>query len=184
MRCPRSIRGNYFSFFFLGTHLIKKVHKKFRPTVKQEFTVKKMGCVFFMFLILSLLQSAKSLYFHLAENSQKCFIEDLPQNTLVRASYTNLDYNAEFPIHITVLDPSAREVTSHFCNERDSVVFTSDLSGLVNNKITQNRNKSSLWFNSSHQEHQPFFIVCFFLFICSIFRRVRTLRSYQEFSKS
>jgi hypothetical protein len=48
--------------------------------------------LFALVLALIVLQQAESIYFHVVEGQSKCFIEEVPSETLVVASYKNPDF--------------------------------------------------------------------------------------------
>ena len=70
-------------------------------------------------LLVGLVASAQGLFFNVEEGNQRCFIEDVPQDTLVLLKYSNPDFipwgSEAFDgrsIKLTVADPNKRIVSA------------------------------------------------------------------------
>mmetsp|Transcript_22974 Transcript_22974/g.25510 ORF Transcript_22974/g.25510 Transcript_22974/m.25510 type:complete len:217 (-) Transcript_22974:55-705(-) len=110
-------------------------------------------------LAMCLVLHAEGMYFHITEGKQRCFIEEVPEDTLVMATYHSADYKKTTPagdhraqnnprtvIKISVLDPDGELLVSHDAEKTGRVAFTSPAGG--EHKICVLTNTSS-WFGQT-----------------------------------
>ncbi|KAH9524507.1 hypothetical protein Btru_027051 [Bulinus truncatus] len=106
-------------------------------------------------VVFCLFHSSYALYFHIGETERKCFIEEIPDETMVVGNYKvqAYDYNAKdyLPIsqdigmHVEVTDPDSKVVLSRTYAAEGRFTFTSHAAG--EHIICLNSN-SSAWFNA------------------------------------
>jgi len=94
---------------------------------------------FVLFLITVSFSYSYGLYFHMGETEKKCFIEEIPDETMVTGKYrTQLyddqsnDYMPASPgigMHVEVLDPENKVVLSKFYASEGRFTFTSHTPG-------------------------------------------------------
>ncbi|XP_066925246.1 transmembrane emp24 domain-containing protein 4-like [Clytia hemisphaerica] len=94
---------------------------------------------FGLFLISFSISYCHGLYFHMGETEKKCFIEEIPDETMVTGKYrTQLyddqsnDYLPASPgigMHVEVLDPDNKVVLSKFYSSEGRFTFTSHTPG-------------------------------------------------------
>ena len=108
--------------------------------------------VFFLLVSLSVCQG---LYFHMGETEKKCFIEEIPDETMITGKYrtqlyddsTN-DYMPASPgigMHVEVLDPEKKTVLSKFYASEGRFTFTSHTPGEHHICLHTNSSKWSLF---------------------------------------
>ena len=68
-----------------------------------------------LLFFLLFVQCARGIYFHVAQGAQRCFLEEMPGQTLLLATYSNPDFKpwgtpgfAEVAVFIDVLDPAGQ----------------------------------------------------------------------------
>ncbi|KAK3803274.1 hypothetical protein RRG08_021473 [Elysia crispata] len=104
---------------------------------------------------LCLLQSSAALYFHIGETERKCFIEEIPDETMVVGNYKvqAYDHNVkdympvsrDIGMHVDIADPDEKTILSRTYAAEGRFTFTSHTAG--EHVICLNSN-SSAWFNS------------------------------------
>ncbi|EDV22884.1 uncharacterized protein TRIADDRAFT_38009 [Trichoplax adhaerens] len=105
---------------------------------------------------LSLVCSVDCLYFHMKESSKKCFIEEIPEETMVMVNYRVQKFDEQqqkyledspgIGIHVDVKDPSKKMLLNKFYEAKGRITFTSHTSG--EHVICLYSNSSRGWFNS------------------------------------
>ncbi|VDL60786.1 unnamed protein product [Hymenolepis diminuta] len=95
----------------------------------------KLTTVIFITAFL-LIQSTNGIYFHIREGSVKCFIEEVPEDTLISGSYaiSVLDNdkfvrNPDYGVHVEVKDPEGNPVLSRVYSSEGKFVVTSLAAG-------------------------------------------------------
>ncbi|XP_059141497.1 transmembrane emp24 domain-containing protein eca-like isoform X2 [Physella acuta] len=106
-------------------------------------------------LAISFLQVSYGLYFHIGETERKCFIEEIPDETMVVGNYKvemyDKNVNAFVPtvyglgMHVECRDPDDRIILSRTYAAEGRFTFTSHTAG--EHVICLNSN-SSAWFNA------------------------------------
>ncbi|XP_059141499.1 transmembrane emp24 domain-containing protein eca-like isoform X3 [Physella acuta] len=106
-------------------------------------------------LAISFLQVSYGLYFHIGETERKCFIEEIPDETMVVGNYkvqaydhNTKDYMPVSPdigMHVEVNDPDSKVILSRTYAAEGRFTFTSHTAG--EHVICLNSN-SSAWFNA------------------------------------
>jgi len=92
-----------------------------------------------LYLAFLLISSSNGLYFHMGETEKKCFIEEIPDETMITGKYrtqlfdesTN-DYLPASPgigMHVEVMDPDRKTVLSKFYASEGRFAFTSHTPG-------------------------------------------------------
>ncbi|RUS72136.1 hypothetical protein EGW08_020109 [Elysia chlorotica] len=104
---------------------------------------------------LCLLQQSLALYFHIGETEKKCFIEEIPDETMVVGKYKvqAYDYNVkdympahqDIGMHVDIADPEGKIILSRTYAAEGRFTFTSHTAG--EHVICLNSN-SSAWFNT------------------------------------
>ncbi|XP_057306375.1 transmembrane emp24 domain-containing protein 9-like isoform X2 [Hydractinia symbiolongicarpus] len=94
---------------------------------------------YFVLLALLYTSTCYGLYFHMGETEKKCFIEEIPDETMITGKYrTQLfddsanDYMPASPgigMHVEVLDPEKKVVLSKFYASEGRFTFTSHTPG-------------------------------------------------------
>ncbi|XP_064630455.1 transmembrane emp24 domain-containing protein 9-like isoform X2 [Lineus longissimus] len=103
------------------------------------------------FILLIYISSASALYFHIGETEKKCFIEEIPEETMVVGHYKVLMYDPQakdyvmsyLGMHVEVLDPSSKAILSRTYAAEGRFTFTSHSSGEHTVCLHSN---SSAWF--------------------------------------
>merc|ERR1719266_1156964 len=87
-----------------------------------------------MLNLLLFLLPCHALYFYLEKGVQKCFLEDVPQETLVVASYESLDFAklGNVKISSVIKNPRMAAVDTQFLEEKGRIVFTTEVRGTHN----------------------------------------------------
>jgi hypothetical protein len=95
-----------------------------------------VSATLFSLLLLSQLCSVSSIYFHVHQGAQRCFLEEMPGQTLFLATYKNPDYKPwgtpDFngnAVVIRVLDPSGAPIFSRVADVSGKVAFHSVAGG-------------------------------------------------------
>nr|CDS28640.2 hypothetical transcript [Hymenolepis microstoma] len=66
---------------------------------------------FIVATVLLLAQSSNAIYFHIKEGSTKCFIEDVPEDTLI-SDVDKFVRNSDYGVHVEIKDPGGNVVLS------------------------------------------------------------------------
>ncbi|VDO85991.1 unnamed protein product [Heligmosomoides polygyrus] len=91
-----------------------------------------------LLFLLSALVSCHALYFHIAETEKKCFIEEIPDETMVIGNYKVQLYDpntkgyGDYPnigMHVEVKDPEDKVILSKLYTSEGKFTFTSHLPG-------------------------------------------------------
>merc|ERR1712126_310323 len=95
-----------------------------------------MGLLFFVFVALPV---AQGLYFHIAETERKCFIEEIPDETMVIGNYKLQLYDPrtngfapsspEIGMHVEIRDPEDKIILSKVYSSEGRWTFTSHTPG-------------------------------------------------------
>jgi hypothetical protein len=109
------------------------------------------------FCILIYFNSVLSVFFHIAEGEEKCFLEDVPADVLISAKYRlqlfdpNQKDFVESPlglgVHVTVRDPEGQHLLSRVYSAEGHVTFTSTIAG--EHQLCMRSNTSAGWFGRS-----------------------------------
>ncbi|KAK0408245.1 hypothetical protein QR680_003853 [Steinernema hermaphroditum] len=92
----------------------------------------------FLLVAFALFQASNALYFHIAETERKCFIEEIPEETMVIGNYKvqlfdpNTKQYGEFPsigMHVEVKDPEEKVILSKLYTSEGRFTFTSHTPG-------------------------------------------------------
>ncbi|KAA0149074.1 hypothetical protein FNF27_04564 [Cafeteria roenbergensis] len=100
---------------------------------------------------LALPAPSAGLYFYVTEGQHRCFLEEVPQDTLVVAQYKNpdligsIDGQPSHSVRVTVTSPSSNTVLATSLEKEGRVAFTSDVGGEFSLCFSSN---SSRWFSS------------------------------------
>ncbi|XP_074642367.1 transmembrane emp24 domain-containing protein 4-like isoform X2 [Tubulanus polymorphus] len=92
---------------------------------------------FSIVLSLILVSSVSGLYFHIGETEKKCFIEEIPEETMVVGNYKLELYDPDistyvlsyFGMHVDVIDPEGKSIISRTYAAEGRFTFTSHSSG-------------------------------------------------------
>ena len=100
--------------------------------------MKQFPCRIFVFLLFDV-SLTHSLYFHIGETERKCFIEEIPDETLVIGKYkvelfdansnTYLPSTPGIGMHVEVKDPDDKIVLSKLYTSEGRFSFTSHIPG-------------------------------------------------------
>lgn len=92
-----------------------------------------------IFIILQIVTPLNSLYFHIRETERKCFIEEIPDDTLVIGKYkvelhdaasgTYLPSSSGIGMHVEVKDPQEKVILSKLYTSEGRFTFTSQSPG-------------------------------------------------------
>ncbi|VDL74210.1 unnamed protein product [Nippostrongylus brasiliensis] len=91
-----------------------------------------------LLLLVSTLAASNALYFHIAETEKKCFIEEIPDETMVIGNYKvqlfdpNTKGYGDYPnigMHVEVKDPEDKVILSKLYTSEGKFTFTSHLPG-------------------------------------------------------
>ncbi|TKR69865.1 hypothetical protein L596_021960 [Steinernema carpocapsae] len=103
----------------------------------------------------ALLQASHALYFHIAETERKCFIEEIPDETMVIGNYKvqlydpNTKQYGDYPsigMHVEVKDPEEKVILSKLYTSEGRFTFTSHTPG---EHLICLYSNSSAWFSGS-----------------------------------
>ena len=117
-----------------------------------------------LFLVLLLPVMCRALYFHMGETEKKCFIEEIPDETMVTGKYRTQLYDEEtkgylpaspgIGMHVEVLGPEKKTVLSKFYSSEGRFTFTSHTPGEHHICLHTNSTKWSLfagkWVKTHH----------------------------------
>ena len=92
-----------------------------------------------IFILIQLFLTIHSLYFHIRETDRKCFIEEIPDQTLVIGKYkvelfdhvsnTYLPSTPGIGMHVEVKDPDEKIILSKLYTSEGRFTFTSHIPG-------------------------------------------------------
>jgi len=95
--------------------------------------------IYKLFVILQILHICSGVYFYIGEKEKKCFIEELPEDTMVKANYKAQLLNKETGVyensapgmgmHVEVKDPDNQIVLSKTYGSQGSFAFTTHKPG-------------------------------------------------------
>lgn len=98
-----------------------------------------MQALFSLLLLFSLISSALSLYFHIQEKEEKCFIEEIPTETPVIGAYkiqifdknqqTWTEADPHIGMHVTITGPDRKVIQSRDLKTEGRFSFTSNYPG-------------------------------------------------------
>ncbi len=107
-------------------------------------------------LLLGCILGVRGLFFNVVQGSSRCFIEEMPGQTLLVATYKNTDFKpfgtpgfSDTGVLIRVLDPSAKEILSRVADLEGKVAFHSSVGGEYQLCFSTN---SSRWSGSAPQK--------------------------------
>jgi hypothetical protein len=113
-------------------------------------------CSFLFLCFLSFLSTAFGLYFHISESEKKCFIEDIPDDTMVVGKYKVEIFDREsnkfvpsisgLGMHVEVRDPDDKTLMSRTYATDGRFTFTSSVAG---EHIICLHANSTAWFGGS-----------------------------------
>jgi len=105
--------------------------------------------------LIALLQVSAGLYFHIGEKERKCFIEELPNETLIHGKYHAqwwekdenkwIDSKAGMGMHVEIADPEKKVILSRSYGSDGQFSFTSHSPGEHQVCISSNSTKWSLF---------------------------------------
>merc|ERR1712002_236613 len=91
------------------------------------------------FVAFALLEVVQGLYFHIAETERKCFIEEIPEETMVQGNYKLQLYDPrtngfapsspEIGMHVEIRDPEDKIIMSKVYSSEGKWTFTSHAPG-------------------------------------------------------
>jgi hypothetical protein len=135
--------------------------------------------LFIVFILIQFILITHSLYFHIRETDRKCFIEEIPDQTLVIGKYkvelydpnsnTYLPSTPGIGMHVEVKDPDEKIVLSKLYTSEGRFTFTSHIPG---EHVICLYSNSTAWFGGQQLVRLK---ICFFLlseswlFLCSVF---------------
>ena len=121
-----------------------------------------------LFFVLSCVSRNYGLYFHMGETEKKCFVEEIPQETMVTAKYrvqlyddTTRDYFPASPgigMQVEVLDPDRKYVLSKFYASEGRFFFTSHMPGEHHICLLTNSTKWRLFAGGRLRVHLEFLV--------------------------
>ncbi|WKY09238.1 hypothetical protein Q1695_001975 [Nippostrongylus brasiliensis] len=100
--------------------------------------VNRSSMFYQLLLLVSILVASNALYFHIAETEKKCFIEEIPDETMVIGNYKvqlfdpNTKGYGDYPnigMHVEVKDPEDKVILSKLYTSEGKFTFTSHLPG-------------------------------------------------------
>ncbi len=101
--------------------------------------MRRQSYLILIFSLFQLINISSSLYFHISETEKKCFIEEIPDETLVIGKYkvelfderTNnyLPTTPGIGMHVEVKDPDDKIVLSKLYTSEGRFTFTSHIPG-------------------------------------------------------
>jgi hypothetical protein len=106
-------------------------------------------------LALTIIGYTSGLYFHIAETEKKCFIEEIPDETMVIGNYKVQLYDpntkgyGDYPnigMHVTVTDPEEKVILSKLYTSEGRFTFTSHTPG---EHVICLYSNSSAWFSGA-----------------------------------
>ena len=106
-------------------------------------------------LVFACFLSCHALYFHMGETEKKCFIEEIPDETMITGKYRTQLYDESSTLympaspgigmHVEVLDPEKKTVLSKFYASEGRFTFTSHTPGEHQICLHSNSTKWSLF---------------------------------------
>ncbi|XP_023236748.1 transmembrane emp24 domain-containing protein eca-like [Centruroides sculpturatus] len=117
-----------------------------------------MNCfnVLTLFLLLNFISFLNALYFHISETERKCFIEEIPDETLVVGNYKCelhdpktggfMPSSPGIGMHVEIQDPSGKVILSKMYSSEGRFTFTSSSPG---EHVICLYSNSSKWFSGS-----------------------------------
>ncbi|KAL7060602.1 hypothetical protein AAHC03_010061 [Spirometra sp. Aus1] len=106
------------------------------------------GTVLLSFLLVICIDLSSAFYFHIKDTDVKCFVEEIPEDTLVAGKYKvallqqeEFVHNSAIGIHVTVYDPESNVMMSRMYASEGRFTFTSQIPG--DHKICLSSNSSS-----------------------------------------
>lgn len=109
-----------------------------------------------LLLLLACLQLTSGLYFHIGETERKCFIEEIPDDTMVTANYKTQLYDPrtngfapsspEIGMHVEIRDPDEKIIMSKVYSSEGKFTFTSHTPG---EHVICLYSNSSRWFSGT-----------------------------------
>ncbi|KAI1719126.1 emp24/gp25L/p24 family/GOLD domain-containing protein [Ditylenchus destructor] len=105
--------------------------------------------------LFSLLSACRALYFHIAETEKKCFIEEIPDETMVIGRYKVQLYDpntkgyGDYPnigMHVEAKDPEEKVILSKLYTSEGMFTFTSHTPG---EHLICLYSNSTAWFNGA-----------------------------------
>jgi hypothetical protein len=125
--------------FFLSTEEETRSKKLFDCIRYQHINMRRQSYLILIFSLFQLINISSSLYFHISETEKKCFIEEIPDETLVIGKYkvelfderTNnyLPTTPGIGMHVEVKDPDDKIVLSKLYTSEGRFTFTSHIPG-------------------------------------------------------
>ena len=127
------------------------------------------SCLYLLILILvEILLPIESLYFHIRETERKCFIEEIPDQTLVigkykvelfdAASNTYLPSTPGIGMHVEVKDPDEKVILSKLYTSEGRFTFTSHSPG---EHVICLYSNSTAWFGGQQLVRKSSFFLFF-----------------------
>uniref|UniRef100_A0A1W7RAK0 Transmembrane emp24 domain-containing protein eca n=1 Tax=Hadrurus spadix TaxID=141984 RepID=A0A1W7RAK0_9SCOR len=117
--------------------------------------MKSLAVVYVVF-VLNLCQLLNALYFHISETERKCFIEEIPDETLVVGNYKCelhdpktggfMPSSPGIGMHVEVQDPNGKIILSKMYSSEGRFTFTSSAPG---EHVICLYSNSSKWFSGS-----------------------------------
>eukprot|EP00033_Pygsuia_biforma_P000948 GCRY01001090.1.p1 GENE.GCRY01001090.1~~GCRY01001090.1.p1 ORF type:complete len:215 (-),score=25.89 GCRY01001090.1:97-741(-) len=111
----------------------------------------KVFLLFTFFLLFA--HYSNAMFFYMVENERKCFLEEVPENTLVVSQFKILlaDTHAQLPskdmgVRMTVKDPAGHVLVDQIKSFENRVAFSSHFSG--DYEICIQPSKSETWFGN------------------------------------
>lgn len=114
-------------------------------------------------LLLAVFQSSLALYFHVGEKEKKCFIEELPEDTMVTGKYKAqlwdkqtekfLDSTPGMGMHVEIKDPDDKIILSKSYGHEGAFTFTSHTPGEHQICIHSNSTKWTLFAGGKLRVH-------------------------------
>ena len=118
---------------------------------------------FVILIALLMLQCVSALYFHIGEKEKKCFIEELPEDTIVTGKYKAqlwdkrsnkfLDSTPGMGMHVEVRSPNRKVVLSKSYGAEGAFFFTTNAPGEHQICIHSNSTKWSLFAGGKIRVH-------------------------------
>ena len=111
--------------------------------------------LFVLFCLFYILQNCWGIYFHIGEKEKKCFIEELPEDTMLTATYKAelwdkksnryLESPPGMGMHVEVRDPNSKVILSKTYGSEGNFYFTTHTPGEQQICIHSNSTKWSLF---------------------------------------
>jgi hypothetical protein len=147
-RC--SFNNNHHLFFFC---LKRKRKSQQIVSFFKDINMGNQSILFLVFILIQIVLNTHALYFHIRETERKCFIEEIPDQTLVIGKYkvelfdaTSNTYLPSTPgigMHVEVKDPEEKIILSKLYTSEGRFTFTSHTPG---EHVICLYSNSSAWF--------------------------------------